>query len=103
MNHLHLQWMWERTRTGYWFVPAVMTLGTVGLALGLGALDKAMQATSTAVASLFVRWRSKLTAIPAMPIVHVGVMDRAVTGTWNGRAAILRSRSRVRRKRHDGK
>ena len=94
MNHLHLQWMWERTRTGYWFVPAVMTLGTVGLALGLGALD---------MASLFVRWRSKLTAIPAMPIVHVGVMDRAVTGTWNGRAAILRSRSRVRRKRHDGK
>lgn len=44
MNHLHVQWMWERTRTSYWFVPAVMTLGTIGLALGLGALDEAMQA-----------------------------------------------------------
>lgn len=44
MNHLHLRWMWERTRTSYWFVPAVMTLGTVGLGLGLGALDQALQA-----------------------------------------------------------
>lgn len=44
MNHLHLRWMWERTRTSYWFVPAVMTLGTIGLGLGLGALDQALQA-----------------------------------------------------------
>ena len=27
MNHLQLRWMWELTRTSYWFVPAVMTLG----------------------------------------------------------------------------
>lgn len=44
MNHLQLRWMWELTRTSYWFVPAVMTLGTVVLALGLGALDEALQA-----------------------------------------------------------
>ena len=44
MNHLHLRWMWERTRTSYWFVPAVTTLGTIGLGLWLGALDEALQA-----------------------------------------------------------
>lgn len=44
MNHLHLRWLWERTRTSYWFMPAVLTFGAVGLALGLGALDEALQA-----------------------------------------------------------
>lgn len=44
MNHLHLRWIWERLRASYWFVPAVLTLVTVGLALGLGALDEALQA-----------------------------------------------------------
>lgn len=44
MNALHLRWLWELLRASYWFVPAVMTLITVGLALGLGALDEALQA-----------------------------------------------------------
>jgi uncharacterized membrane protein len=44
VNPLHLRWMWEAVRTSYWFAPAVMTLGALGLALGLGALDEALQA-----------------------------------------------------------
>lgn len=44
MNHLQAHWLWERLSTSYWFVPAVMTLATTGLALGLGALDESLQA-----------------------------------------------------------
>ncbi|HBO45643.1 MAG TPA: DUF2254 domain-containing protein, partial [Planctomycetaceae bacterium] len=35
-----LQHWWQELRASFWFVPAVIVLGAVGLAAGLTALDK---------------------------------------------------------------
>ena len=34
---------WHETRSSFWFVPAVIVLGTVGLATGLIALDATVE------------------------------------------------------------
>lgn len=43
MRFLFLRWLWDRLSTSYWFFPSMMTLGAAGLAIGLGALDHALQ------------------------------------------------------------
>lgn len=42
MKRIELAWYWDRLSTSYWFVPAMMTIGALALALALGALDEAM-------------------------------------------------------------
>lgn len=42
VNRFALSWYWEQLSTSYWFVPTLMTLLALALAVGLGRLDEAL-------------------------------------------------------------
>lgn len=51
MKRIELAWYWDRLSASYWFVPAMMTIGALVLALALGALDEAMSSEFVAEAA----------------------------------------------------